>query len=496
MGRRIRWLGVILILCFTLVLLQLFNVQFRRANQLANAQANPRIVAQHYLQSRGTILASDGTTVLAQSVKSTTGAYKYQRVYPTKSLFSQIVGFYSYDYGTTGVEQQYDQYLSPHRRPTKTIGQLFNPTTGTDDVTLSVSPTLQALAEQQLAGRDGAVVVLNPTTGAIEAMYSNPTFDPNGLASPYAKVEQLARYAQLAPDAEGLSPANPLATRAVFPPGSTFKVVTSAAVFDFNAALANKSYPVLTCTPLPNSDKTLCNDGNTPCGGTLAAMLPASCDPGYGLVGIDVGGPTLAKQAGQFGFNKVPPLDIPDTVASTFPTDVVSRPENQAFLAYSAIGQYNVRATALQMAMVASGIANGGVVMTPHVMAQIHDSQGNLVRSYQQTPWLRATTQQTAAEVTPLMEGVVNNGTASSVGFLPQDHVAAKTGTAQVGNAVDNTDDWMIAFAPAQAPKVAVAVVVPFQAKSAYGATVAGPIVKAMIDGALHPSSSTSTPGA
>jgi peptidoglycan glycosyltransferase len=134
--------------------------------------------------------------------------------------------------------------------------------------------------------------------------------------------------------------------------------------------------------------------------------------------------------------------------------------------------------------------------MTPHVMAQIHDSQGNLVRAYQPTPWLRATTQQTAAQVTPLMEGVVKNGTASSVGFLPQDQVAAKTGTAQVGNAVNNTDDWMIAFAPASNPKVAVAVVVPYQAKSAYGATVAGPIVKAMIDGALHPSSSSSTPGA
>jgi peptidoglycan glycosyltransferase len=166
-----------------------------------------------------------------------------------------------------------------------------------------------------------------------------------------------------------------------------------------------------------------------------------------------------------------------------FPAAQVASPQNAALLAYSAIGQENVQSTALQMGLVAAGIADGGVVMKPHVMSQIHDAQGNLVSAYQPTPWARATTQSAAAQVTSLMEGVVTHGTAAQVGFPPQDQVAAKTGTAQTGT--HQTHDWMIAFAPASNPKVAVAVVVPWQPFSFYGATVAGPIVNAMIQAAL-----------
>jgi peptidoglycan glycosyltransferase len=383
------------------------------------------------------------------------------------------------------VEQQYDQYLTPHKESAKTIGQLLNPQSGVDDVTLTVSPSLQRLAQQQLAGRDGAVVVLNPTTGAVEAMYSNPTFDPNGLASPVSKVENLTRLAELTKNAHGFSATNSLAYQETFAPGSTFKTVTSTAVYDYKPQLAGKYYPYQTCLDLePYSNVPLCNDGGQPCGGTLTIMLPASCDPGYGAVGLDLGGKTLSAQAGKFGFNEVPPIDLPDTFASVFPSAQVQVPSNAPFLAYSAIGQKDVQATALQMGLVASGIADGGVVMTPHVMSQIHDASGNLVTAYQPTPWKRATSQAAAAQVTSLMEGVATSGTAAGI-FPPQDHVAAKTGTAQSGNSLQNTHDWMIAFAPANNPKVAVAVVVPFQVKSAYGATVAGPIVNAMIQAAL-----------
>ncbi len=495
MGRRIRWMGVVLILCFSLVLLQLYNIQFRKASALANSPNNPRNVAKHLDNDRGLILAADGT-VLAQSVKVSNSLidYHYQREYPQGSLYSQIVGYDSYTYGLDGVERQYNSYLVPHSRSATNFEQLLHPETTTDAVTLTVNPALQKLAQEQLAGRDGAVVVLNPTTGAVEAMYSNPTYDPTPLASNNSREEQLAWLALNAPDGEGQSAANPIATQQTFAPGSTFKVVTTSAAYDFKPQLTTKSYPVVVSTPLPNSNQLLHNDGNTPCGGTVTQMLPESCDPGYGLLGIDLGGPTLALQASRFGFNKVPPIDLPGTVASSFPTAVVVNPRNAAYLAYSAIGQYNDRATPLQMALVAAGIADGGVVMTPHVMSQIHDAAGNLVTSYQPTPWLRATTQKTAQEVTPLMEAVVTSGTASGVGFPPQDQVAAKTGTAQTGNSANNTHDWMIAFAPASDPQVAVAVVVPFQPYSAYGATVAGPIVKAMIEAALaQPGSATAT---
>jgi peptidoglycan glycosyltransferase len=484
MGRRIRWLGVVLIVCFTLVMLQLVNVQFRQANALDDAAHNPRVIAERYTETRGAILAGDGS-VLAQSLATKSGLYKYQRDYPTKSLFADIVGYDSYIYGMSGVEQQYNQYLQSHHEAAHDIGQVFNPTTGVDDVTLTVSPTLQKLAQQELAGRDGAVVVLNPTTGAVEAMYSNPSFDPTGLTSPLTKVENLSRLAQLTKDADGFNAYNNMATQQTFAPGSTFKTITSSAVYDYKPALASKYYPVQSCISLPNSNKALCNDGNQPCGGTLQSMLPQSCDPGYGAVGLDLGGKTLSKQAARFGFNQVPPIDLPATFGSVFPASEVQNPANGAFLAYSAIGQKDVQATALQMGLVAAGIADGGVIMTPHVMSMIHDANGNLVKSYTPTPWMRATSQQAAAQVTSLMEGVVTSGTAAQVGFPPQDQVAAKTGTAQTGNAQQQTHDWMIAFAPASNPKVAVAVVVPFQPFSFYGATVAGPIVNAMIQAAL-----------
>jgi cell division protein FtsI/penicillin-binding protein 2 len=156
----------------------------------------------------------------------------------------------------------------------------------------------------------------------------------------------------------------------------------------------------------------------------------------------------------------------------------------QVFLAFSSIGQKCTLASPLQMASVAAGIANGGVVMTPHVMSQIRDSQGNLVETYQPRPWTRATSPSTAAVINKLMTEVVQSGTAANI-FPPSEDVAAKTGTAQIGVGNTATTDWMIAFAPASAPKVAIAVMVPNQALSAYGATVAGPIVRTMLGDVL-----------
>jgi peptidoglycan glycosyltransferase len=473
------------------VLVQLVNIQYRQANALANSPQNPRVAVERFDNPRGDIVAADGT-VLAQSTKvsSAAGEYQYQRSYPTAgplgdgSLYSQIVGYDSYNYGKTGVELEYDSYLSPHRQKATNLEELLHPVTSTDDVTLTVQPYLQQLAQQQLGGRDGAVVVLNPSTGAVEAMYSNPTFNPTPIVSPYATVETLGRLAETTRDANGLSGALPLTTSYFRYPGSTFKVVDSAAVYDFKPLLAFKSYPYVSSVTFTGSNKPFHNDSGGPCGGTLTEMLPPSCDTGYALVGLDLGAPTLIKQAEQFGFNQVPPIDVPGAVASPIlPESYLGKPVNAAFLGYTAVGQYGVQATALQMAMVVSALANKGTLMTPHVMEQIRDSNGQLVRTYTPTVWLRSTTPLAAAQVISLMRGVVTDGTATPVGFPPQDDVAAKTGTAQTGNAQNN--DWMIALAPASDPKVAVAVVLPNQLITNYGATIAGPIVKAMISAAL-----------
>lgn len=490
MQRRIRILGIAMVVCFAVLFLQLNNLQVLKAHQYATAAGNPQVIAQEYEQPRGVIESADGQ-VLAQSVAGPKGSqYRYVRQYPAQwaTLFSHIVGVFSYNYapkGGFGVEGTYNKYLVAHNSPVKTFRDLLTTRTVTDTVTLTISTTLQQAAANALGGKTGAVVALNPTTGAVLAMYSNPTYDPNGLASPNPTVEENTWKGLVTAPSGAIAPLTSVAYGRAYPPGSTFKTITTSAAYDHAPQLVNKFYPYLGCTKLPNTDKQLCNFHGGVCGGTIAQMLPPSCDTGYALLGLDIGGSNLYAEASAFGFDSRPPIDLPTTIysESNFPTpDQFAH--NQPGVAYSAIGQQNVQANALQMAMVASAIADNGVLMTPHVMYQVRDPQGNLVTRYTPTPWRQATSQSTAAVVNHLMTQVAQFGTAAGI-FPAQENVAAKTGTAETGNA---TTDWMIAFAPANQPKVAVAVVVPGEPggiNDLVGATVAGPIVRSMIAAAL-----------
>jgi peptidoglycan glycosyltransferase len=488
-----------MLLCFALVVVQLVNIQFREAPALRASIYNPRNQDLKFDNQRGNIYASDGT-LLATSVPSTSGTYKDSRQYPQGALYSQVVGYDSTFYGTAGVEFQYNNNLVSHTQPPQNFSQVIglDPTPKvTDDVTLTINPTLQqtaATALSQIPGvnKDAAVVALNPTTGAVLADYSTPTFDPNPLAAPDTNA---GTYAQVVagnadfktPDAEGFFKGLPLATAETFPPGSTFKVVTTAAVYNLMPSLSNFYFPPAGSITFPNTNVPLTNDGGSVCGTTIAVMLPESCDPGFADLGVQLTAPTLAKQAGLLGYNSLPPIDLPKAWVATpsFPAASTLTPPNQAFLGQSAIGQYNDQASALSNALVAAGVANGGVIMTPHVMAQIRDSQGNVVATAQPKPWVSAMSQQAAAQTTTLMQGVASQpyGTAYGI-FSPALDVAVKTGTAQSGNAAGNTDDWMIGFAPANNPKIAVAVVLPLQPFAGTGAAYAGPIMKAMLDAA------------
>lgn len=486
--------------CLALVILQLVNIQVVRAPALRASAFNPRNAGKQYDNQRGDIYASDGT-LLAKSVRSSASAYHYARVYPQGSLYAQVVGYSSAYYGTAGIENEYNDALITHTLPAQTLSQTlgFAPLQSSrDSLTLTIDPTLQQAARtalSQIAGsnKDAAVFAESPRTGAVLADYSTPTFDPDALASPDVAAEKLAGYADFnQKDSEGSLPGLPLATAATFPPGSTFKVVTTAAVYNLAPQLSSFTFPEAASTPLPHSDKVLDNDGGTPCGGNIETMLPESCDPGYGLLGIALGAPTLAKQAEMFGYNATPPIDLPKAWVSTpfFPSAPSLTPPNQALLAYSAIGQLDDKASALSNALVAAGIANGGVIMQPYLVQQITDSQGALVATHHPKPWMTAATPQAAASVTALMKLVVTQGTADQVGFPASLDAAVKTGTAQTGNPSANTDDWMIGFAPADNPQIAVAVVVPNQNFVDTGAGIAGPIMKAMLEAGVTSASS------
>jgi len=484
-SRRLRILATIILLLFAVIVAQSANIQFFRAPALIASPNNPRNLNPSGQFARGQILAANGA-VLAYSERQNSPYFPYRRVYPDGSLTSGVVGYSSPYYGVYGIEEEYNGLLEAHPQPPQSFEQLLAPTSAADSVTLTIQPALQQVARAALKGIDGAAVAIDPKTGAVLVMYSNPNYNPVPLTSPNIKIDTAARHLYLKPDGNGFAPLGLVATQQTFPPGSTFKVITTAAAVVSKPADLIKSFNSNrnggACTTLPNSNLLLCNSGGSRCGGDVAEMLPPSCDPGFALLGIDLGADYMFKAATSFGYDATPPLDLPNTAASYFPT-AASFSNNIPGLAYSSIGQENVRASALQDALIAAAVGNGGVEMTPHLMSFITAPDGKILERYKDSVWKTPLTPTQAQVIVPLMEKVVTVGTASGVGFPAQFDVAAKTGTAQTGNVKKNTDDWLIAFAPATNPTIAIAVVVPFQPTANFGATVAGPIVKCLVEG-------------
>jgi peptidoglycan glycosyltransferase len=484
--KRIFTLAVFFLIAFSLLFLQLNNLQVLQAQKLSNANGNNNQITKEFSLPRGAILTADGK-VIADTV-SAKNVYHYQREYPYGSLYGDVTGFDSIIYGRSGLEASYNSYLQGSLAPPNSISSLFSTKYQTDSVVTTINSTLQETAAKALGSLYGAVVAIDPKTGSILALYSAPSFDPNPLSSPSGSVETAAWKLY---NLGTYPPLLDLATSRSFPPGSTFKIVTSSAVYDHDPAIATQSFPVESVTKLPQTTLTLHNYAYEACGGTLPVLLQVSCDTGFANIGLELGASNLAQEAAAFGFNAVPPLDVPGAAASYFPPASFFS-QNLPQLAYSAIGQGNDSATPLQMALVASAIANHGVIETPHLMSEIVNYQNQVIRRYQPHPWKIATSAQTAAKVTSLMEGVVNGGTAQGIA-LPGVKIAAKTGTAQTNlssgsTATGRDDNWMVAFAPAQNPQIAVAVVVPQQpglSPNPTGAQYAGPVVKAMLAAAL-----------
>jgi peptidoglycan glycosyltransferase len=483
MNRQIRLAGIGVIVLFLLLFLQLNYLQVVRATGLDHNHLNTRLALAKFTTKRGDIVSADAV-VLAHS-QPTSDSLKYLRVYPTADLFGQVTGYFSFTYGEEGAERTFDADLTGANSPFKLPQSLKDLTVKQDrsqTVTLTLSSKLQQLAKDQLGGRKGAVVALDPTTGAILALWSNPSFDPNPLAA--HDQQQVRTFWQ----AENANPDQPLLAasyRQRFFPGSTFKVITSAAVLDHRPDLAAKVYPQLSALPLPQTNgQVLRNFGGEVCGGALPDLFRVSCNSGYAAIGLDLGAQALSDEATSFGFDQTPPLDLPEGAQSHFPA-AASFAHDLPGLAKSAIGQQNVQAVPLNMALVAGAIANGGVMMKPHILAKVSDSQGQVVRTYHPSTWLTATSAATATQMTQLMTSVVQSGTGTAA-QIPGVDVAGKTGTAQTGN--NTIEAWFVAFAPAAAPKVAVAVLVEDQPEGgeATGGVIAAPIAKAVMQAALQ----------
>ena len=480
MNRQIRALGIAMVVLFVALFAQLNYIQVLKADDLANNPGNNRLAVRDFSSPRGEIRTADGV-VIARSVPVDT-PFERLREYPEGALFAHITGYFSFTYGSDGVERTYGAELSGRSGDVRLrqLGNVLADEPQGANVTLTVSKAVQEAAAGALGDRKGAVVALDPRSGAVLALQSFPTYDPNPLSAHDQKAVQ-AEWQRLSTSAE--KPMLPRTYRERYAPGSTFKVVTAAAALERAPELVTKNYPVTERLDLPQTDQDLPNFGGGRCGGPLSELMRVSCNTGFAQLAIDMGAADLAAEAADFGFGAVPPLDLPAVVRSFFPEASAFARDIPA-LAKSAIGQQDVTATPLQMALVAAAVGNGGTAMKPKVMSEVRDGQGRLIRSVKAEPWREVMSPQNAAALRDMMVGVVTSGSGTRAA-IPGVAVAAKTGTAQTTG--DNAHAWMIAFAPAEAPTVAVAVVVESQdgVSEATGGRVAAPIVQAVLRAAL-----------
>jgi peptidoglycan glycosyltransferase len=483
MNAPVRRLTVVVCLLFGLLLASLTWVQFVDAKTLQNKPGNRRTLLATFSRDRGPILV--GSTPVASSVKSK-DEYLYQRTYAQGPLYSHVTGYYSFVYGAGGgIEGSEDALLSGssdalfYRRLVDLVSG--KPPAGAS-VEVTINPAAQRAADAALGDQNGAVVALDPATGAILAMVSHPTYDPNRLAT-HDLSKSAAAWKQLTTD-----PNRPLDNRAIagrlYPPGSVFKLVTAAAALSTGRYTENSQIPGPAVLDLPQTKTTLHNDFSEACGpGGVTSMthaLQISCNTAFAGLGLKLGASALQQQAAKFGFGRSLSIPMPVT-PSTVPAQL-----NPPETAQSAIGQFDVRVSPLQVAMVAAAIANHGELMQPYLVKSVRAPDLSVISTTQPTSLGSAVSPGVAAQLTRMMESVVTGGTGTKA-QISGVTVAGKTGTAQQGNGKP-PHAWFTAFAPADNPQVAVAVVVEDGGKvgnEAYGGTVAAPIAKAVIQAVL-----------
>jgi penicillin-binding protein A len=480
---QIRRVGTGLVLAFLLVFAQLNYVQIFAAERIANNPANIRGLLREYSIKRGDIITVDDK-VIARSV-ATKDNLKYLRVYPGGDLYAHITGYYSIVFGTRGLEATYNQQLLG-RGGVVSMQDIEDNFLGSgeqgDDVKTTIDSRLQRVARAALGEQQGAVVAIDPRSGEVRAMWSNPSFDPGPFASHDPREER--RHARSLNPRSADSPLVNGATQRGFPPGSTFKVVTSAAALDSGRFSPSSTFDDPLALDLPLTNETLQNFSRTTCTGggriDLFTALVVSCDTTFGILGLAIPA-EIRSMAEALGFNHDIPFDV-RVEPSHFP-DI---PDDQEPLrAFAGIGQGDVVATPLQMALVAATVANGGVVPRPRLVREVIDASGAIVDSYPPERLGQAMSSRTAAEITRMMVQVVSDpdGTGGNAA-IPGVSVAGKTGTAQsAAGAAPHA--WFICFAPADNPQLAVAVLVrnggSFGAE-ATGGVVAAPIAKAVLE--------------
>ncbi|RCK68402.1 penicillin-binding protein 2 [Desertihabitans brevis] len=447
MNRPIRRVAVLCLVLFGLLLGNGTYLIVVRQDSLNAHAANRRVRDAEFSQDRGAILV--GNTPIADT-EPTDGRFGYQRVYPEPERYAHVTGWYSYDRARSGLEESYNTELAgtdDSLFARRLVDLVTGRTPEGASVVTTIDPAAQRAAEEALGNRKGAVVALDPRTGAVLATVSHPSYDPNRIASHDIEAANDA-YAELAED-----PDNPLTNRGVreiYPPGSTFKLVTAAAALEAGREPDSEVDTPAELT-LPGTQTTLGND--TDCGDgrvSLDRALQLSCNTAFANLGTELGADALREQAERFGFGT---RHLPDLngAASTFPED-----PDPAQTALSAIGQFEVAASPLQMAMVAGAIANDGVVMDPYLVSQVRAPNLSTLRETEPRELGRAMSAENAEQLQQMMVNVVEQGTGTNAQISGVE-VGGKTGTAQ-SDLDRNPYAWFVSAAPVDDPQVAVAV--------------------------------------
>jgi peptidoglycan glycosyltransferase len=473
----LRRLGLFFMALFLALVANVSYQQVITSADVAGNNANPRKLAREYSIARGRILAADGQTVLAESVPAE-GPIAFERYYAGGAAYAHMVGYDSPQFGRSGLEAAYNEALLGEGQSEDLLRDLFNTERQGYDLVITVQPTVQEAAVNALGARRGAVVAINPDTGAILAMASYPSFDPNAIASQAknAEGELLAEAVMSAYSRDPLSPLVNRPTMGLYPPGSSFKVLNAAAGLASGRLDPNELFD---CTGVYEVGGFRVRDYGGRAHGPLdlRTALTVSCNSYFGHAAVVETASVLVDYAERFGINGRPPLDYPAVEESSIPQ---ANQMDDAELAWTGVGQGRLLLSPLQLALIGSAVANQGQIMVPHFLKEVRDHQGNIRERFQSAVWKKPIDSAVAGQVLDMMVDVVESGTGRAAQISGYT-VAGKTGTAEVEGKPNHA--WFLGIAPADNPRVVVAVIL--ENSGGTGGEEAAPVAREVLRAAL-----------
>ena len=491
MNKVIRQLGFGFLALYLILFGALIYWQVISTERLSSEAGNNRALLRQYERPRGEIVTSDGI-VVALSRATPTADNPYQRMYPEGDLYAHLTGYFTLRLGATQLERLWSDELTGDTAAQQllAVGELIGgrviDTSGS--VHLTVRHDLQTAAREALGEREGSVVVLDIETGAVLAMWSWPSFDPNIVAdtdydTAYAYLDELI--------ADERDPLLANAYQQRYMPGSTMKVLTTSVALANQTTSLEQIWPDEAAWLPPQTNDPIQNYGGSVCGGDLTEVFRRSCNIPFAQLAVDMGPDAFALGMSAWGVGTPVPIDLPRPAASTISDDLDTLDDNLPLLAMRGFGQNEVQLVPLHLAMITAAIADNGIMREPYVVDEVLDHNGGTLYSGEPTIWREPISPTVANTMAGLMETVAASGTASCcIGLNNGVSVAAKTGTAQLNGPgePERSHAWITAFAPVEQPRYAVTVMVKGttdEISASTGGKLAGPIAKTILDAAF-----------